>query len=610
LPTATTLTESGHLPAGITFTPGSNGTATIHGTPAAGTGGSFTVTIAATNPAAIKTSQTFILNVDQAPSITSTAIATCVVGSSNSFTFTTKGFPAATLTEDGALPSGVTFIDNGDGTATLSESPAASSATTTAYSFIVSAANGISPAATQTFKLSVDLPPTITSADNTTFTAGQSASFPVTTDEGVPATTTLRETGALPAGVTFTANKNGTGSLHGKPAVNAGGVYVFTISASNASSSMTTQSFTLTVNGSPRISSAASTTFTVDQTNSFTVSTKGFPLAALTESGTLPPDVTFIDNGNGTATISGMPTASAASLVAYSFTITANNGIGSNAAQTFRLKVAIAPVISSAASTTFTASKAGTFTVTTSSGLPTATTLTKGGHLPGGVSFTANPNGTATIHGTPAAGTGGIYDLSLTASNAAGAKSTQTFTLTVNQSPSITSAATATFVVGQAGVFTVTTKGFPAAALEVSSGSLPSGIGLVDNGNGTGTLSGVMLAGTGGSYTFTISAINSVATVSQNFTLIVDQPPVFTSASSAIFLFGESNSFTIATSGYPAPAIKETGPLPGGVKFVDGSNGTATLRGKPTSKGTYIITFFVSDGLLPDAVQTFELTVS
>ena len=50
--------------------------------------------------------------------------------------------------------------------------------------------------------------------------------------------------------------------------------------------------------------------------------------------------------------------------------------------------------------------------------------------------------------------------------------------------------------------------------------------------------------------------------------------------------------------------------LPGGVRFVNDGNGTATLSGKPTAKGTFIITFIVSDGSLPGAVQTFDLTVS
>ena len=68
-----------------------------------------------------------------------------------------------------------------------------------------------------------------------------------------------------------------------------------------------TQTFTLTVNQAPAITSRASTTFTAGDPGTFTVTTRGFPAPALTETGPLPAGVTFTDNGNGTATISGTP---------------------------------------------------------------------------------------------------------------------------------------------------------------------------------------------------------------------------------------------------------------------------------------------------------------
>ena len=53
--------------------------------------------------------------------------ATSIVGSPFSFTVTTTGAPAAALTETGALPSGITFTDNGNGTATIAGTAAAGS---------------------------------------------------------------------------------------------------------------------------------------------------------------------------------------------------------------------------------------------------------------------------------------------------------------------------------------------------------------------------------------------------------------------------------------------------------------------------------------------------
>ena len=52
--------------------------------------------------------------------------------------------------------------------------------------------------------------------------------------------------------------------------------------------------------------------------------------------------------------------------------------------------------------------------------------------MPGGVTFVDNGNGTATLGGTPAAGTAGTYPLVITASNSVGSPANQNFTLTVN----------------------------------------------------------------------------------------------------------------------------------------------------------------------------------
>ena len=58
------------------------------------------------------------------PAITSPSSTTFTVGTPGTFTVTTTGFtPPATLSETGTLPSGVTFVDNGDGTATAQRHP-------------------------------------------------------------------------------------------------------------------------------------------------------------------------------------------------------------------------------------------------------------------------------------------------------------------------------------------------------------------------------------------------------------------------------------------------------------------------------------------------------
>src|SRR5205809_7650874 len=101
----------------------------------------------------------------------------------------------------------------------------------------------------------------------------------------------------------------------------------------------------------------------------------------------------------------------------------------------------------------------------------------------------------------------------------------------VNQAPAITSANVTTFTVGTAGSFTVVTTGFPTPSVSRGGVALPSGVAYVDNGNGTGTLSGTPAAGTGGTYAITFTATNVVGSSPvQSFTLTVNQAPAITSA--------------------------------------------------------------------------------
>ncbi len=422
---------------GVTFTDNHNGTATLSGNPSAG--GVYSISFTASNGIGSNAVQSFTLTVNQAPAITSANNTTLTAGSAGSFTVSATGYPTPSLSETGALPTGVSFVDNHNGSATLSGTPSAGGV----FSITFTASERCRIGSNADLHIDGDQASAITSASNTTFVTGTSGSFTVTTT-GYP-TSSISETGSLPAGVTFVDNHNGTGTLSGS--ATAGGVYNISFTAANGIGSNSVQSFTLTVNQAPAITSANTTTFTVGASGSFTVTTTGYPTPSLSETGALPSGVTFADNHNGTGTLSGTPTANGV----FSLSITASNGIGSNATQAFTLTVNQAPAITSANNTTFTVGTAGSFTVSTT-GYPTPS-LSETGALPGGVTFTDNHNGTATLSGTPSAN--GVFSLSITASNGIGSPATQAFTLTVNQAPAITSANNATFTAGTAGSFTV-----------------------------------------------------------------------------------------------------------------------------------------------------------
>ncbi|HEV8403494.1 MAG TPA: Ig-like domain-containing protein [Candidatus Limnocylindrales bacterium] len=391
-----------------------------------------------------------------------------------------------------------------------------------------------------------------------------------------------------------------------------GGQHTIQLTATDGDGGSDSAEATASVTGpdidtAPAITSADSTTFTVGTAGSFTVTTTGTPTAALSESGTLPSGVTFTDNADGTATLSGTPAAGTGG--DYPLTISATNGVDPDAGQSFTLHVHVAPAITSASTTTFTVGSVGSFTVTTT-GTPTAS-ITMSGGLPSGLTFTDNGDGTATLSGTPAAGTAGDHPISFTASNGVAPDAHQSFTLHVNVAPAITSADHTTFTVGSAGTFTVTTTGTPTPSLS-KVGVLPGGITFTDQGDGTAILSGTPASGTGGDYALTVTASNGVAPdAHQSFTLHVASPPAITSADHTTFTVGSAGTFTVTTTGAPAPALSESGSLPAGVTFVDNGNGTATLSGTPAagSSGPYTLTISAANGVAPDAGQSFSLTV-
>ena len=93
---------------------------------------------------------------------------------------------------------------------------------------------------------------------------------------------------------------------------------------------------------------------------------------------------------------------------------------------------------------------------------------------------------------------------------------------------------------------------------------------------------------------------------------VAQTPPIVTSSNSATFAVGTAGSFTVTTTGTPAPSLTETGALPSGVTFIDNGNGTATLSGTPAAgtDGTYTLTFTGDNGVGTPASQNFVLTVN
>jgi YVTN family beta-propeller protein len=176
--------------------------------------------------------------------------------------------------------------------------------------------------------------PAITSPASARFTVGRRSSFTITTS-GYP-TPAVFESGGLPKGVAFRSNGNGTATISGTPAPGTGGIHTITIDASNRVGAMAVQTFKLTVDQPPRVTSGSKVVFVYNIAKTFKITTRGYPIVAnISENGLLPPGVTFKNNKNGTATISGKPTVKANK--SYRISIGASNGVSPAATFTLTL---------------------------------------------------------------------------------------------------------------------------------------------------------------------------------------------------------------------------------------------------------------------------------
>jgi hypothetical protein len=626
---------------GVTFTPIKGATAlTYTFTPTAAMDGTFIEAIF-TNAAGEAISTTDELTVNFAPTITTqpTNQAVAFVSADpNSVTFTAiaggdpsptvqwqeKARGAATFTNINttANPSAATtsltltpaLIDNGD----QFKAVFTNTIGTTTYN-----------AASNVATLSVDVAPfdpsTLPTAS--TLTAGKSAMFSATAS------------GTLAPAVQWQTSTDGVNFTNINTAAAKMSPYTFTPTAAmdgtylraaftNAVGQAFTNADLLTVNFAPTITTQpTSRTVAVNTAATFTASAAGDPAPTVQWQMKAPGAANFTNitvNGMSTTYVY-TPTSQTQSGTQFRAVFTnmfgtTTNNVTTNAAT---LTVDTVPQIVNQPS-------GGTVPVGT---MVTVTATVTGSPTPsvqwqfsadGGVNYTNIPGATSTSYHFTATASMNGYLARAIFTNPVGQAKSDPATLTVTQAPSITSASSATFTVGQPGSFTVSATGLPTPTLKAT--GLPAGLSLIDNGNGTATLTGTPFPGTGGVYStanhdaVTITAHNgSGPDFVQTFTLTVNQPPVIVlSANSATFNVNQSNTFlfNFVASAYPNVTVTQSSgaPLPSTIKVViNKTAGTITLSGTPTVKtdaNPYILLFTADNGIFPDAIQEFTLNVS
>ena len=334
---AATLSETPAPPSGINF---NTATGVLSGTPASGTAGSYTLNFTANNGVSPNGTQSFTLNINPQP-VNSGATASFVKADT-----TTQGSWIGSYGADGydlangpQLPAGGVLSY---GTYAVQSQSNYTWAATTADPRGLQNTQGSRIAATWYSGTNFTFDVNITGTHQVALyvmdwdSKGRGETIQVL-DASNPAN--VLDSRAIPNANTSTSATN---FVNGTYLVwNVSGHVTIKVSLNAGPNAVVAGIFFGgTSQVAPSITSAASTNFTAGTFGSFTVTTAGSPTAALSKTGAFPGGVNFMDNGNGTATISGTPAANTGGMQ-FNFTITANNGVSPNYTQNFMLTVAV-----------------------------------------------------------------------------------------------------------------------------------------------------------------------------------------------------------------------------------------------------------------------------
>ncbi len=419
----------------------------------------------------------------------------------------------------------------------------------------------------------------ITASIQSLLTPGFTNTNPIVFAPGTPSTQTITATGnpaatvcftggTLPAHVSLPGGNCGTSGLEFQfdgSAQAATSATSITLAASNPSGSFS-QAFTIYIATALQFISPATVNVNAGFPVSFLVQTTGSPTPTITDHMNLGGyGLSLTDNHNGTATISGTPTAlqlQCVPLTNQPCGIYATNGANTIIQNlTINTTPAPSPVLVTPRTATFLA------------GFPNRLVLvTTGAKTPVSWSYVADPNaswlnftdngdGTATLSGIPPIDAVGSFTPQIDpeavgAVNFVGDK----FTINIIHQPRFVTGNSTTFTVGQFGQFTIFTT-FGVVGLNsvfpswLSWFSFPTGGPFYSE--QSATMFGQVPAGSGGQYQFTFSdGSGDLGPVAQNFTLTVNEPPHITSPNLAVMFAGKPGSVNVTTLGFPQVSTK------------------------------------------------------
>jgi hypothetical protein len=489
----------------------------------------------------------------------------------------------------------------------------------------------------ETFSVIVGSPPQFVSVPEELAVVGEEYNYGViiSDDSGEPITFTLQQ---APVWLELrTVPDSNAAALVGTPALTDIGTSIVTIEASNAILT-STQTYALIVqavtqvNNPPVITTEMLPDGNVDVPFIADVAATDADADVLVMSVPSRPDwMTFVDNGNGSLTLTGTPDQEGQ----FEVVVEAFDGTGATD-QTFSFNVFPVvvppnsiPTLTGIPTNQLSAFAGNEFTVSFTADDADGDSLT----------FTTDPNvdpapedtdwldmtvdgNTVTLSGVPAESDVGVRFISVGVADDKGGEASQSFFLDVksvasNNTPEITTLLIDSASVGIEYSQTITAVDPDDDFLVFTALQLPDWLTAVDNGDGTFALSGTPTAQ--GDFTVEVSVTDGAAVATRTYDLSVqlnNVRPAFTSTpvSPAIAYADNLFSYEMSASDADGDALtfSAVSTLPAWLTLVDNGDGTAVLSGTPaaTDAGSPFIILQVLDENGGSATQDFVLNVS
>jgi hypothetical protein len=294
-----------------------------------------------------------IIHVNSPPTINSTAVIESTQDSPYNYAISATD-PDISLGDKltlsaPTLPDWLTLEDNGDGTGSISGTPSNDDVGSHPVEIVVTDSEGLTD--TQSFTIiveNVNDQPYFTSNETTEALQGSPYTYDVVTTDpdlihgdtlDISATTT-------PSWLSLTDNGDGTGTLSGTPSIDDVGNHSVVLVVTDDHGLTDTQSFTITVlsenvNDPPSFTSDPVTLAEEDTLYSYEIVATDpdliFGDSLTIEATTLPTWLNLVDNGDGTAVLSGTP--SSLEIGEHSVVLVVTDDYGETDSQSFTITV-------------------------------------------------------------------------------------------------------------------------------------------------------------------------------------------------------------------------------------------------------------------------------